>query len=250
MDFIYNKLASLVLSYKPNGLNHIEIVHKWFADGDEEGPAVLYLQDNGEDIGNRMEEIPYDEFSEIFHANSTRIRDTIQEEMGAINIFREIVHLDGIYTISAEYDHLLDAQSEAEIRSSLGDELYEKLEQERKNFKEPKEEPSSDNDKPMTEQEIFSFLYHELGKEAPDDWQKIIVDVNIFVDDNGLNNINADYAYKQAGSKQRVSFTPSNVFGSMNAFSRLMELMDEQGAGWQKATFTFHNNGKVEMKVE
>jgi glucan-binding YG repeat protein len=251
-------LTSSLIAKLPRGIDEYFYMREWYSDGDEFASGKFL--NNGSTVQTGLSLREHKEILTIAKEASESLKQ------GDVNRVYIVFQKNGSYVDIAEFIETLDMDREKDIRSEIGNELYNKLEQDRRNFKEPEDEQAILNQQEssiepeetstpedgstMTEQELFSFLYQELNQAVPEGWEKIIVDVHIFVDDNDMNNINTDYNAIQAGSDQSILFTPGNVFGAMNAFSRLKELMTEQGAPWEKAVFTFHRDGSIEMKVE
>ncbi len=257
LENVYKKLAKSALSYTLDGLQHVEILHKWFSDGDEEGPSILYLNKNREDLGNRMTSAQHDEFSTIFHKFSPIIRGSSDlENSKQANIFHQIIQLNGGYTVVLSYDPGLDEWCESEMRGSISDELYEQYEREQRN--KATECSVEDDQKPdgaegegdqMTFQELMSFLYEEVTCDVPDGWVRVDIASVVGIVD-GHNETHVVYSYMLESEAQSHRFTTKNIFGPMNAIIEIERLMAAEGNGWEKGLFTFHPDGRLSLETD
>lgn len=171
-----------------------------------------------------------------------------------------VVDSDLNYDYKFSYQPELDIQEENEIRASIGDELYEKYEQERKEkaiafaIEDALEKETPTNIKkdetPMTFKELMCFLQEVIIHDIPKNWERIEIGSKLDIDTEGRQKIDGINHYFLKGEEDSHQFTTNNMIGLMNAISKIEKLMSTEGKGWKRGDFTFYSDGRASLKTD
>ena len=142
----------------------------------------------------------------------------------------------------------LDKQKEKETRETIGDELYEKFEEERRNFKEPEEETVNMHSEDMTIGQLLGFIKDGLLENLPHNWESIIMDTRT-TNAGEHHSIDTSF-YFQSIKDKKAEFDPENPIPPMNALLRIKDKMADNGNNWNTSTIIIYKNGEVEIKTE
>ncbi len=147
----------------------------------------------------------------------------------------------------------LDKQAEEETRTAIGDELYEKFEKERKDFKPVEEEQANTPYVDMTKEQLLGVIRQDIGEDLEEkgiSWDSVVLQTKIELDENSAEkSIETHFQYVPSPLGEEVEFEPGNPIGAMNAISYIRDKMVEEGSEWSQSTIVLHKNGEVEFKL-
>jgi hypothetical protein len=234
-------------------------VEIYYVDGYAEFPSK-YLSTEGDDIVVRFQgwDSPERAAKQKLVRCLSGITDLRVSAKGSENYWNHcliLVDKDGSHDVRFSYQPELDKQKDAEVRASIGDELYEKYKRERKERapaaanRDPWVEAGNAGDtEPSTLQGLMSFLYREVVRDVPDDWERVEIDTKLGHVD-GRNEIHTSYRYF-LGDDTPHRFKTSNVFGPMNAVFEIQKLMAAENNGWSKAVFKLYRDGNIQVETD
>lgn len=101
---------------------------------------------------------------------------------------------------------------------------------------------------PWTIENLAGFLYEEVTRDVPDGWERVEIAARLSNADDS-NEISVGYRHFVHGENQPHEFQTTNVFGPMNAISRIEKIMAADGNGWSRGHFTIHPDGNVVIKA-
>ncbi len=167
------------------------------------------------------------------------------------------VNRNGSYDITYDYKPELDVANKQEIIDSIGQDLYDKYQQEDQERREAAEhsleesgaEPENTPESPVyTMPELLGFIVEELSQDIPPDWQQLKIVAEVF-EEQGKQAVSTVYAH-HTGNEEWHSFSATNAFGPMNAVLKLQQLMQQDGQAWSRATLIFSSDGSVSIQSD
>ena len=164
------------------------------------------------------------------------------------NTFQLIINKDLTYSFKHFFDSSLDSVREAETREAIGDELYEKLEEERRNFKESEEKTINMHDEEMSTGQLLGYIKDELSDDLPKNWKSLILETKITKE--GDQKLIDTTFYYQSLDENKVKFEPNNPIPSMNALMQIRDKMSEEGNIWNASTITITETGDVDIQLQ
>jgi hypothetical protein len=98
--------------------------------------------------------------------------------------------------------------------------------------------------------ELVNFILQAINDSVPQPWYSVRMVATVGKTDDGKNLLEAKYTYKSDQSSADKIFTVSNVFGPLNAVSRLQKQMAAEGKKWSTITIQLMREGGYEVNVK
>ncbi len=183
------------------------------------------------------------------------VRDKNQK--GYWNLCAVDLSSDGSYSVNCSYMPELDVKTEQEIIDLLGQDLYDKYQQEDRQRREaaehsPEESGAEAEKTPepsvYTIPELLGFMVEELSQDIPSDWQQLKIVAEVF-EEQGKQAVSTVYAH-HTGDENWQAFSATNSLGPMNAVLKVQQLMQQDGQAWSRATLIFSSDGSVSIQSD
>jgi len=253
-----NTLADIFISTLPADATH-GTAEIFSTDGYREYP-VTYRSDTGEEVPELFngwdtpEALASEKLTKYLSDSVAIIGDNFDKtDADYWNHFIFFLDPDHSYYAKFTYIPELDKNYEEEFRKSIGDELYELYERERKNKKISNLESASRSDSDsvsvkeeynMTKNELLSFIFDEIKVDLPEGWKEVKIKSDIGIEgEKKLINVNYEYIDSKS---DRVQFETSNVFGPMNAIIEIHKLMSGDDE-WTNAEINLFPDGRINL---
>ena len=108
---------------------------------------------------------------------------------------------------------------------------------------------NASNEHSWTIEELSGFLYEAVASDVPDGWERIEIKAKLDVVDD-RKSIEVGYRYFLPGDDRPHRFQTTNIFGPMNAISKIEELMAARGQGWSHGRVIIYPDGRVTIRPQ